>query len=335
VNMGEQSGRLDLIQRAARRLGALDGAITAPPPTPDVDALPEAAMPKAIPTRDMPPLRANDVTVASAKPVDEIPRVKPAASGESPRTVHLKLNEVRRRGMITSDNLRSNISFEFRAIKRKLLASTRDQLNSNAITNNLIMVTSALPGEGKTFTATNLAFALAAERDLHVLLIDADVIHPSVGALFESPEGPGLTDLLNGKCAVPEVIRRCVDQQNLSVIFSGARDEHAPELISSKKTADLFLDISRRYKDRIVIFDTPPVLASSETASLAMYMHQTFMVVAAASANRDQVQMALDNISACRNISLVFNKAPKWQKLASDYYYYYGNERPAGTSAPS
>jgi receptor protein-tyrosine kinase len=116
------------------------------------------------------------------------------------------------------------------------------------------------------------------------------------------------------------------------VILSGARDERAPELISSKKAADLFLDISRRYKDRIIIFDTPPVLASSETASLAMYMHQTFMVVAAGTANKDQVQMALDNISACQNISLVFNKAPKWQKLASDYYYYYGNERSAGNS---
>jgi protein-tyrosine kinase len=332
--MGEQSGRLDLIQRAAKRLGALEGAVASPQPVPGVDASPEPILAKAIPSRDMPPLHASDVSFAPVKSVEDLQRAAPAAPpSESHRTVRLKLNEVRRRGMITADNLRSNISFEFRAIKRKLLASTRDHLNSNAITNNLIMVTSALPGEGKTFTATNLAFALAAERDLHVLLIDADVIHPSVGTLFDSPEGPGLTDLLNGKSTVPEVIRRCVDQQNLSVIFSGARDEHAPELISSKKAADLFLDISRRYKDRIIIFDTPPVLASSETASLAMYMHQTFMVVAAASANRDQVQMALDNISACRNISLVFNKAPKWQKLASDYYYYYGNERPAGTNA--
>jgi receptor protein-tyrosine kinase len=164
-------------------------------------------------------------------------------------------------------------------------------------------------------------------------LIDADVIHPSVGPLFDSPESPGLTDLLNGKCSnVAEVIRRCADQPNLSVIFSGARDERAPELISSKKAADLFLDMSRKYKDRIVIFDTPPVLASSETANLAMYMHQTFMVVAAGATTRQQVQTALENISACPNISLVFNKAPKWQKLASDYSYYYADERSAKNS---
>ena len=337
--MTEQSGRLDLIQRAAKRLGAMEaaGAQLAT----NVDCLPEH-MPKPAANREMPPLNPTDAGLVSSTLAEDAIRrspVTPPTSSPSanatatPKAVRIKFNEVRRRGMITPDNLRSNISFEFRAIKRKLLAGTRNEINSNAITNNLIMVTSALPGEGKTFTATNLAFALAAERDLHVLLIDADVIHPSIGALFDSPEGPGLTDLLNGNCSsVAEVMRRCADQHNLSLIFSGARDERAPELMSSKKAADLFLDISRRYNDRIIIFDTPPVLASSETASLATYMHQAFMVVAAGAANRDQVQTALDNISACRNINLVFNKAPKWQKLASDYYYYYGNERSAKDS---
>jgi protein-tyrosine kinase len=335
--MAEQSGRLDLIQRAAKRLGA-EAAVAVPQPVPQqgVDVLPEP-LPKPAVHREPPPLHMGEVGLTYPKPVEETHQKhsepSQAATANAPKPVRIKFNEVRRRGMITSDNLRSNISFEFRAIKRKLLAGTRGQINNNTLTNNLIMITSALPGEGKTFTAINLAFALAAERDLHVLLIDADVIHPSVGMLFDSPEGPGLTDLLNGNCSsVSQVIRRCTDQHNLSVIFSGARDERAPELISSKKAADLFLDISRRYNDRIIIFDTPPVLASSETASLAMYMHQTFMVVAAGTANRDQVQMALDNISACQNISLVFNKAPKWQKLASDYYYYYGNERSAGNS---
>jgi protein-tyrosine kinase len=337
--MVEQSGRLDLIQRAAKRL-EMEGAAAAPQPAASFDSLPEHVAPGPAVSRDTQPLHATNSPVVQHPQSPEEPFRKstptpspPAPPADPTKPVRLKFNEVRRRGMITPDNLRSNISFEFRAIKRKLLAGTRDQLNGSAITNNLIMVTSALPGEGKTFTATNLAFALAAERDLHVLLIDADVIHPSVGALFDSPEGPGLTDLLNGNCSsVAEAMRRCSDQQNLSVIFSGARDERAPELISSKKAADLFLDISRRYNDRIIIFDTPPVLASSETASLAMYMHQAFMVVAAGTASRDQVQIALDNISACRNISLVFNKAPKWQKMASDYYYYYGNERSAGNS---
>jgi receptor protein-tyrosine kinase len=283
----------------------------------------------------MPALHSNDIELAPTKSAENIPHGGSTAHPtETAKVVRIKFNELRRRGMITPDNLRSNIAFEFRGIKRKLLANSRTQLNNTAITNNLIMVTSALPGEGKTFTAANLALALSAERDLHVLLIDADVIHPSLGTLFDSSEGPGLTDVLNGKCSsVAEAIRRCSDQPNLSVIFAGARDERAPELISSKKAADIFIDISRRYKDRIVIFDTPPVLASSETASLATYMHQAFVVVAAGAANREQVQTALDNISACQNISLIFNKAPRWRKLASDYYYY-ANELPANSVTP-
>jgi receptor protein-tyrosine kinase len=229
--------------------------------------------------------------------------------------------------MITPDNLRSNISFEFRAIKRKLLSATRDQ-KSNALHNNLIMVTSALPGEGKTFTASNLAFALTTERDLQVLLIDADVIRPSIGSLFDHRGGPGLTELLNGKYAdFDDVSYRCEDIENLNVIFSGARDEYTPELISSQRTSELLRAVSRKYRNRIVVFDTPPALASAETANLAGYMHQVILVVAWGEANRDQVQRALDNVSTCRNVSLVFNKSPKWHKMNSDYYYYYTEDK--------
>ena len=94
----------------------------------------------------------------------------------------------------------SVISNEFRGIKRKLLQKARDP-ETRAAVNNLIMVTSSLPGEGKTFTSINLAMSLAAERGLQVLLIDADVIRPSVGNMFKSPPQEGLTDLLTGKAA--------------------------------------------------------------------------------------------------------------------------------------
>ena len=80
------------------------------------------------------------------------------------------------------------------------------------------------------------------------------------------------------------------DIPNLSVVFAGKHDQRTPELISSRRTADIFLDLSQKYPDRIVIFDTPPVLGSSEPANLAMYMHQIVMVVAAGAANRSQIQ---------------------------------------------
>ena len=121
-------------------------------------------------------------------------------------------------------------------------------------------------------------------------------------------------------------MHRCVELPNLSVIFSGKRDEHAPELISSRRTADLLTEISKQYDNRVVIFDTPPVLGSSEPANLAAYMHQIIVVVAAGAANRSQIQTALENISTCPNVSIVFNKAPKWHKPDSSSYYYYRND---------
>jgi receptor protein-tyrosine kinase len=232
--------------------------------------------------------------------------------------------------MITSENSFSSVTFEFRAIKRKILANAREG-NSNAITKNLIMVTSALPGEGKTFTASNLALSLAAERDLHVLLIDADVIKPTVGTLFEPCDGAGLTDLLSGTCNdLVAITHPCSDLPNLGVVYAGKHDQRAPELISSRRTADIFLEMSQRCKDRIVVFDTPPVLGSSEPANLAMHMHQIVMVVAAGAANRRQLQTALENVSACPNISMVFNKAPKWHRADANPYYYYGRNSISG-----
>jgi len=332
--MVERSDRLDLIQRAAKRLRETGAdVVAAPQPVADhapvfdlLDRSPAASRPEFIA-----PARVQDVLPS---PVPEIrQRGSEAPAIDDSKTVRLRLSELRRKGMITPDNFKSKLSFEFRAIKRKLLANARDP-KTHALTKNLIMVTSALPSEGKTFTSMNLAMALAAERDLRVLLIDGDVIHPSIGPLFEPADTRGLTDLLNGNCNnVEEVMHTCSNLPNLSVVFAGPRDERAPELMSSHKMMDICLEISTRYNNRIIIFDTPPVLASSETANLAMHVHQTIMVVSAGQANRSQLQTALENLSTCQNISLVFNKAPKWYKADSDSYYYYGMERPADPDA--
>ena len=312
--MADHSSRLDLIQRAAKRL-KVDG---------DVGL---AGLQLAHEEVEQQPR-----SEAISSPPDSRATLR-STTNEAATDIRINFSELRRRGMITPDNLSSTISFEFRAIKRKLLAAARDA-NSNAMTKNLIMITSALPGEGKTFTATNLALALAAERDLRVLLIEADAIKPTVGQLFENSCSTGFTDLLTGNCTkVSDVMHRCAELPNLSVIFSGKRDEHAPELISSRRTADLLTEISKQYDNRVVIFDTPPVLGSSEPANLAAYMNQIVVVVAAGAANRSQIQTALETISTCPNVSIVFNKAPKWHKPdSSSYYYYRSDDAPAVSS---
>ncbi len=226
--------------------------------------------------------------------------------------------------MITPDNLSSALSNEFRGIKRKLLQKVRDP-KTRAAVNNLVMVTSSLPGEGKTFSSINLALSLSAERGLHVLLIDADVIRPSVGNMFVSPASEGLTDLLSGRTKhVSDVLYRCADVPNLSVIFSGDPKTNSPELISSSQMANLCHELSARYPDRVIILDTPPVLASSEPAILATYVHQVIMVVSAAQTDKHQLRKSLEAVSSCKNVSLLFNKAPRWDETEYNSYYGYG-----------
>jgi protein-tyrosine kinase len=275
------------------------------------------------------------VTPLSAKP--------PAAGavGEDPasapvKQVRLDFRVLRQNGMITPDNMSSPLSNEFRGIKRKLLQKVRDP-KTRAAVNNLIMVTSSLPGEGKTFTSVNLALSLAAERGLRVLLIDADVIRPSVGNMFVAPTSEGLTDLLNGKVKqVSDVLYHCPDVPNLSVIFAGNPRTNSPELISSGQMSSLCQELSARYPDRVIVLDTPPVLASPEPAILATYVHQLIMVVSAAQTSKHQLRKGLEAVSTCQNVSLLFNKAPRWSETEYNNYYGYGySATPTADGAPA
>ena len=249
-------------------------------------------------------------------------------AGFAVKQIHLDFRVLRQNGMITPDNLSSALSNEYRGIKRKLLQKVRDPKTRETI-NNLIMVTSSAPDEGKTFSSTNLALSLAAERGLRVLLIDADVLRPSIGDTFISPPSEGLTDLLSGKAkSVSDVLYRCADIPNLSVIFAGNHKTNSPELLSSGQMANLCRELSARFTDRVIVLDTPPVLATPEPAILATYVHQVIMVVSAGQTDKHQLRKSLEAVSSCQNVSLLFNKAPRWNEAEYSYYDY-------GYSAPS
>lgn len=242
----------------------------------------------------------------------------------SGKQIRLDFRALRQSGMITPDNMSSPLSNEYRGIKRKLLQKVRDAKTRIAV-NNLVMVTSSMPQEGKTFTSINLAMSLAAERGLRVLLVDADVVRPSVGNMFVSPPSDGLTDLLKNKDKqVSDVLHTCSDVPNLSVIFAGNHDVNSPELISSPRMANLCQELSTRYPDRVVVLDTPPVLASPEAAILATYVHQVILVVSAGQTEKHQLRKTLEAVSSCQNVSLLFNKAPRWNEAEYNSYYGYG-----------
>ncbi len=319
--MTESSERLNLIQRAAKRLSDQPVAEARPvvesPPMPRREAGPVAIAPRPE-KADAPVMRAHG-------------SAQPAALVSQP--VRLNLTRIRQSQIVTPDNTSSTTYNEFRAIKRKLLPLARGA-NGTAMVNNLFMVTSALPGEGKTFTAMNLAISLAAERNLHVVLIDGDVVRSSLDAYFDGANGKGLTELLNGKCQdVSEVMHRCVEVPNLRVIFAGKHDAGSPELLASKRMADICQDLSTRYSDRIIIIDAPPVLAAAEPTALAMHMNHLIMVVAAQHPSRHHVEEALTRISSARNVMMLFNKSPQWRHTsAASYYYYYRKDTDAASA---
>lgn len=225
-------------------------------------------------------------------------------------------------GMLAPGMGRSGIAEEFRHIKRPLLGNVLGT-DGNAIPNaNLIMVTSALPGEGKTFTAVNLAISIAMELDHTCLLVDADVARPSVMRTLGvyRPDAKGLVDYLSDeRLELPDLLLR-TNIPKLSVLPSGRGDVHATELLASESMRRLVQELSVRYHDRIVILDSPPLLATSESRVLASLVGQIVLVVEAERTRQAVFQQAVDLLDPNKYIGLVLNK----DRHEREHGYYYG-----------
>ena len=238
-----------------------------------------------------------------------------------PSKIELPLVALRARGFITPDAPKSQIADEFRVIKRPILAGAHGTTGARVADGNLVMVTSALPGEGKTFTAVNLAMSVAMELDTTVLLVDGDVAHPQLPELLGVPHSPGMLDVLTrDDLDIGDVLVR-TDIANLSVLPAGTQHRRATELLASEQMAMLLRELGSRYPDRIIIFDSPPLLATTEARVLATHMGQIVMVVSADSTRQHAVSLALSTIESCENVQMLLNKASKTD--VGTYYGYY------------
>jgi receptor protein-tyrosine kinase len=221
---------------------------------------------------------------------------------------------------------RSVIAEEFRHIKRPLLANAfggdPEGLGQNR---NLIMVTSAFPGEGKTFCAINLAMSMAAEMDFKVLLVDADVARPSVFKYLGLREERGLLDVLRDKgLDLAEVLLR-TNFEKLTLLPAGRSVRHATELLASDAMNQLLAELASRYSDRVIIFDSPPLLPTSEARVLANHMGQVVMVVEADKTPTAAIKEAATLVEdACDIVMLLLNKTNVSQSAAGYYGYGYG-----------
>jgi receptor protein-tyrosine kinase len=181
------------------------------------------------------------------------------------------------------------------------------------------MVTSALPKEGKTFVAINLALSIALEVDSTVLLVDADVANPSVARVMNLPQRKGLMDLLTSdRLEVADVLLK-TNVDKLSLLPAGTPHPRATELLASQAMADLVAEMASRYPDRILVFDSPPLLLTTEARVLASHMGQIVMVVESDRTSQMAVTRAIETIESCPIVLMVLNRA-----LRSEIGNYYG-----------
>lgn len=294
-----------LIEKAAQRLEQLRQAGA------DMPAAPEVAAPASAPEVAAP-------AATRPAPVKEAPKTVS-------KTVRLDLAALTEAGFVTPNAPRAVIADQYRVIKRPLIANATGKGASVVQHGNRIMVTSAMPGEGKSFTAINLAMSIAMELDYTVLLVDADVSRPSIMKTLGLPPGPGLLDLLTNKQMEMSdtLLRTNVDK--LSLLPSGTPHPRATELLASDAMTDLIEEMGHRYPDRIIIFDSPPLLLTTESRVLATHMGQIVVVVQAEKTLQSQVRHALTTIESCPIKLMVLNQVHGGDQDAYGYGYGYGH----------
>ena len=317
---------MSIIEKAASRIDLkrnAPAAVRTPEPA-AIDAIEAAAA--AAPIAPAPDVAAH----AAPAPVEPAPA--PAAEQAAPRPaqksstrrVELDLNRMRDMGMVTAAGGRTRLLEDFRVIKRPLLQRAFAERKDSDKPGNLIMVTSSLPGEGKTYCAINLAMSIAMELDHTVLLVDADVARPSVLRSLGLPAHRGLMDiLLDDKVDMADVMLR-TNVDTLTILPAGTSTPRATELLASSSMTTLLHEIANRYRDRIVIFDSPPLLLTSESRVLASHMGQIVLVVEAQTTTQHAVKEALRQLEGNQNVNLIYNKTREFPGIEETYDYHYG-----------
>lgn len=230
---------------------------------------------------------------------------------------------LREGGYITPDMPPNLMSEEFRIIKRSILLNAFSKGTQKSKNSNVVLVTSSNPGEGKTFCAINLGLSIATEQDTTVLLIDADFSKPEVLNRLGVSGGRGLMDVVaDSDLDLQDCLVR-TNIPNLVLLPAGRQHNLTTELLASERMETIVEEIANRYPDRLIIFDSPPVLASSAASVLALYMGQTVFVIKAEETSEPQIKESLNMISACENINLLLNQT-KYSGSNKRFATYYG-----------
>lgn len=264
-------------------------------------------------------------------PVDtqRVPQSGKADQGtsSSARRIVVDQDGLRAAGLLPPAHQDRQIAEQYRQIKRPLIANATGRGTTVGTNAHVIMMASALPGEGKTFTAINLGFSMAREKDISVLLVDADSPKPHISKLLGAADSPGLLDLLQNDQLDVESLILPTDVPGLSLLPAGRHSEHATELLASARMRVLMTRLAQRDSRRIVLLDSPPLLLTTESLALAAVSGQVVLVVRAAHTPQQTVLDALSHLEG-RSVALVLN-----QNMSATPAAYYGYNDKANARA--
>lgn len=306
----EAAAEADAVARAQAEAPAAAPATPAGAPASPLSPAPVAA---AAPTAAVvPPVKA-----APARPVPREP------SGRQSELVNLDLVRLGDMGYLVPGHTYSQLGEEFRVIKRPLLRNAQGRGAAPVQHGNLIVVTSALAGEGKTFFAMNLALSIAMELDASALLIEADILRPAVMARLGLPPRRGLLDLLTDASLDASDVMLRTNVPKLSLLPAGSRSMQTTELLASARMGEFLDELATRYSDRVIVFDAPPLLMTSEAQVLAQRAGQVVVVVEAGRTPTAAFSQAMESLESCPVVMTALNKS---KEPTSGGLYGYSNE---------
>jgi exopolysaccharide/PEP-CTERM locus tyrosine autokinase len=224
-----------------------------------------------------------------------------------------------RRGLLAPLDQAIPVADEFRRIKRPLIDNAMKTESGDKSHMNLIVVASALPGTGKTFCSVNLAASISLERELNVLLVDADVAKPHISKAFGLADKPGLIDILVDESISTESVLVRTDLNDIQVLPAGRKHAQSTELLASERMEQVMHELATRYPDRIIVMDSPPLLVTSEAQAAARPAGQIAFIVESGRTTNKEIQEALELLDRSKAINVILNKS-----LYSQTGGYYG-----------
>jgi protein-tyrosine kinase len=271
------------------------------------------------PTHRVPDATQEVAIAASAIPLAA--QILSAPGHRSDKLVTVNTTALRNRGLLPHPEDERRLTAEYRQIKRPLMAAAKTSGAAAVANGRVIMIASALPGEGKSFTSVNLALSMALEKDTSVLLVDGDLAKSEVTRAFEVQGEPGLMDLLLDEERDSASVILPTSVPGFSILPAGHHTTTATEHLASSRMESVVAELLSRDPTRIVLFDSPPLLLTTESRALTSLAGQVVVVVRAEETTHKAVLDALACISAGRSVGLVLNRC---QAGADQFYYGYG-----------